>query len=288
MFENVVAGWKMGSAIRKLVFQDKRLFVFPLIAGIVILIETLAVFLPLLLFNAYSMPLFIIGLFVYYIIVYFTSTYVLVAMLLAWRSYTSKKPIGFMEALGQASAYAVQIFEWAVFEAIVTMVIRAIERRLGPLAGVIFGLGASIAMSVVTAFAIPVIIDKKTGPISTIKESTSFIIRNFGATFGGLIYGELYSLIFTLLGILLLFVGIFSVAVSVALAISLVVIGVLLMVFGGMLAYLLTNIYRFVLYEYKNGAKLPDGITSGMVDATIRKKGKGPLSGLGGGFAGQQ
>ena len=282
MFENITAGWKLGSAVRKLIFEDKKLLVFPVIAAVVILAETIAIFASLFLFGTSNSSPVIVWLVVYYVVVYFTSTYVLVAMLIAFRSFGAKKPMGVIEAFSKASGYFVQILEWAVFESIVTMIIRVIEQRLGYVGAMIFGLAASIAMGTATAFAIPVIVDKNMGPIDTLKESTNFIIKNFGKTFGGLIYSELYSLIFIVVGVLMVILGLFTLGV-------LAVVGVALVVFGGMMNYLISNVYRFVLYDYMNGGKLPEGITDDMVKSSVKRQtqSRGGFGGiLGGGNPG--
>ncbi len=288
MFENVAAGWKLGAAIRKLVFSDKRLLIFPAIAGMVILLETVAIFLSLFMFGASNSAVFIIGLIAYYVIVYFTSAYVLVAMLIAFRGFGAKKSMGILDAFSQASGYVVQIFEWAVFEAIVTMIIRVIEQRLGAIGSMIFGFAASIAMSAATAFAIPVIVDKRTGPVATLKESAGFIVKNFGKTFGGLAYSELYSLIFVVLGVLVVLAGVFALGASVILGAAMAVLGIMLIVFGAMLNYILSNVYRFVLYDYMNGGKLPQGISKDMVDTSVKtqRQNRGGFGGLGGIFGG--
>jgi hypothetical protein len=283
MFENIAAGWKLGSAVRKVVFKDKKVFIFPIIASIILLIETIAIFFPMFIFNSFNSYSFIIGLFIYYIAVYFTATYLLVAMLISFRSFSIQKPIKFSEAFSQTSNYIVQIFEWAVFEATITMVIRAIEQRLGFIGSMIFGLGASIAMSIATAFAVPVIIDKKEGPISTLKNSTSFILKNFGKTFGGLIYADLYSLALFMVGIVLLMVSAFVFTAIQAAGIILAIIGLVLIVFGLILGYILSNIYKFILYEYMNGGKLPEEITEDMVKLSIKANTQKQSNGIFGG-----
>ncbi len=273
MFEDLVSGWKLGAAIRKLVFKDKRLFIFPVLAGILIGAEAIAVFGSLFYFGYFTSPLAIALVFLYYIIVYFTSVYILVAMFVSFRGFMAKKPISFSAAMSKASSYKLLILEWAVFEGIVTMIIRAIEQRLGPIGSAIFGFGASLAMGLATAFAVPVIVDKKTGPISTIKESTAFIMHNFGKTFGGLIYSELYSLIFSGIGIILIIGAVFVLgSIPIAAAVAIGVVGLVRLAYGMILGYILSNIYRFVLYDYKNGAALPEGISKDMVDSSIRQR----------------
>ncbi len=295
MFENVVSGWKIASAIRKLALQDRGLLLYPIISAIIMIVEAIAVFVPLALLSLVTYSsyggsygiLFIIALFIYYVIVYFTATYILVAMLLAFRGYEDGKKIGVGAALSQASAYSVVILEWALFEAIVTMVIRAIEQRLGALGGLIFGLAASIAMSVATAFAIPIIVDKKMGPISTLKESTGFIIRNFGKTFGGLLFTDLYAMIFSLSGFVMVMAAFFTIAVSVVVAIIVGIVGIILILYGAMLNYILGNIYKFVLYDVVNGGKVPKGITKDLLMSGIKqKRNKGSGGILGGGMPG--
>ncbi len=270
MFENVKAGWRMGSAVRKLVFNDRKLLLFPIMSGIVILLETVAIFLTFFLSHMNSNAFYIM-LPVYYVVVYFTSAYILVAMLIAFKGNSGNKRMSIGDAFSKTYEYKVQILEWALFESIITMIIRVIEQRLGLIGSVIFGLATSIAISIATTFAIPVIIEKKTGPVATLKSSTQFIINNFGKTFGGLAYTDLYSLLFVLAGVGVIFIGIMSVFASVVLGIVIAVLGVMLMAYGMMLGYTLMNVYKFVLYDAMNGGKLPEGITMDMVNGSIKK-----------------
>jgi len=270
MFENITAGWKLGSAIRKLVFQDRKLVIYPIVSGIVILIETMALLVSFFLFAGSGLA-FYAFLFLYYVIVYFTSVYVLVAMLIAFKAFEKKAPISIAQAFSTTAGYSVIILEWAVFEAIVTMIIRAIEQRLGAIGSLIFGLGASIAMGIATTFAVPVILEKRTGPIATVKESTGFILHNFGKAFGGLLYTDLYSLLFIIGGIVVIVLGILAFSVSFALGGIIAIVGIMLLVFGGMLSYILSNVYKLVLYDYMNDGKLPPGLSEDLVRSCIKQ-----------------
>ena len=52
MFDNIKKGWAVGSATRKLVFQDKDLLYYPLFGMVVALVEFLVIFLvPLIFFQ---------------------------------------------------------------------------------------------------------------------------------------------------------------------------------------------------------------------------------------------
>lgn len=64
MFQNIKRGWEIGKATRKLVFQEKNLMIYPIISGIAVLAEILAIFIPSLLLIGtslqyyYILPLF--------------------------------------------------------------------------------------------------------------------------------------------------------------------------------------------------------------------------------------
>ncbi len=272
MFERVRSGWHVASAIRKLVFKDKDLLLYPVISAIILFITTVAVFVPLVLFKEVTNTGFILAMFLYYILVYFISSFVIASMLIAFRAYNSGKRISVAESFSRASKYFVLLLEWAVFEAVVVMIIRVIEQRLGNVAGLLFNAVASLAMSIAVVFAIPVIIDKKTGPVETIKESTTFIFNNFGKTFGGIIFSDLYSLLFIVSGFVLIIVSTVAMMASLILGAVVLLAGVLLIVFGFMLDYTLSNLFKFVIYDAMNGGKLPEGITKDMIDASIRTK----------------
>ena len=272
MFENVTAGWKLASAIRKIALHDRKLLIYPIVSGLVMLLETVAILLPLFLFNAFNSVLFIVVLFAYYIVIYFTSVYVVMAMLLAFRGYESGKRISVVGALSLTAQYSVVILEWAIFEAIVTMVIRDIEQRLGGLGGMLFGIAASMAVGTASMFAIPVIIDKKYGPIKTLRTSAGFILQNFGKTFGGIMFVDLYSLLFVLAGVVLIASAVLGTSLSLILAAGLGIAGVLFLAYGAMLGYMLGNVYKFVLYGVANGAKPPAGVSREMLYKAIKQK----------------
>ena len=136
-------------------------------------------------------------------------------MLIAFRSYTKGKPMSFNEAMGKANSYIPILFQWALFFSIVTVIIDLIEAAIRSVLGrygiagnlissAITGI-ASMALSLVAMFAIPVIIDNKTGPIATIKASGKFIISNFSKAFGGLIYADIVQYLFSAVGAIIIF-----------------------------------------------------------------------------------
>ena len=280
MFENVSRGWKLGSEVRKLVFKDRSLFSYPILSAVISIVIAAALFIPMFFAAQWGTASYVVALFVYYLLVTFISTYMLVGMLLAFRAYAKGKPITIGQALSQAGGYTVQIFEWAVFYSIIMMLLRALESRSRGLAGVILSAVASFALSVAILFVIPVIIDQRAGPIKAIEGSVKFIKDNFGATFGGLLFSDLYSMIFIICGTVLFILGVGAAVVVAALGIAMAVAGIVLIVVGGLVGYMISNVFRLILYDYKLTGKLPAGIDADLVKGAVVSKKQGPSNGV--------
>ncbi|MGI0100440.1 MAG: hypothetical protein ACREBH_01835 [Candidatus Micrarchaeaceae archaeon] len=301
MFDNFINGIKNGfrvaNATRKIVFKDKGLFIYPVtsaVVGIVAAILIIAVLIGFYLIGIISgsgatvIISIIIMLFVLYFAVFFISTYFTMAMLIAFREFANGKRISMGEALGRTSQYSMLIVKWALFYTIIATIINIIEGIISAalsrygiggriISGIITG-GANIALAAAVAFALPVILDEKKGPIDTIKASTSFIMKNFGDTFGGLVFTEVISIVALLIGLALIFIGIIS-GIAV-ISIILAVLGFLVIIAGVLLRYVLFNCFKLIVYDYKTRKTLPKGFDAKLIDGSIKRKRK-PQGGSG-------
>jgi hypothetical protein len=193
--------------------------------------------------------------------------------------------------LGRTSQYAKLILEWAIFYTIVATLIHIIEgairgalSRYGFSGNIISSMitgGLNLGFAIAVAFSLPVILDEKKGPIETIKLSTSFIMKNFGDTFGGLLFSEIFQIVFVLMGLGLIFIGILPYLLGagassglVAVSIVLVVLGVLSIIVGSLLRYVLFNCFKLIVYDYKTKKKLPKGFDAKLIDGSIKKRNK--------------
>ncbi len=283
MFERLKNGWRLAKATRKLVFKDRSLLKFPIIAFVVSIIEMIAIFIPIFFISlssssAVSEVLIIISLLAFYILVTFTSTYIIMAMFISFRSFLSGKKISFGSAFSQVKPYWKLILEWSAFLSVIIMVLRIIESRLGSL-GRILNLISSMAISLATLFVVPVILDNKLTPIAAMKRSTKFIIDHFGATFGGLVYTDLYSLAIVFGGLALLIGGLALISISLVFGAVVALAGFIIMIGGGMLLYLLSNIFRLILYDFANYNKVPPGFSADLLQSSIKNK-KSGISGF--------
>ncbi len=275
MFSNVKRGWAMGKATRNLVFKDKRLMIFPLISGLAVIAEMLAILIPSGLFlMRYSNPFYyyILVLILFYFVVTFTSTYIIMAMLIGFRAFSSGKEIGVKEAFRQVKPYSKLIAEWSLFYAVIIVSIRILESRIRGIAGIILGAVASLAIGIATIFVVPVILDKKLSPVKALKESASFIIKNFGKAFGGLIYTDLYGLGLVLLGITISIIGLFLTSVNLIIGAAVILLGIGIAVIGAIIASMLSNIFRLIIFDFMNYGKIPEGFTADMLKSAIKQK----------------
>lgn len=282
MFENLKNGWKLAGATRKLLFKDKQLLFYPVVSAVIAIVLAVAIFVPVLFIGNNSTAV-ILALILFYIVTSFASTYMLMALLIAFRSYANGKKISMSEALHQTAPYTMLIFEWALFYTILVMILRAIESRFGGIGRLLIAEIGSIAIAVATLFAIPVILDNKVGPITAVKDSVKVITKNFGSTFGGIIYADLYGMVFTIIGILVIVAAFVTAAASLAAAIVVGLIGVVLVVFGSIISYATSNVFTLILYDYINGKGLPSGFDKQMMNSSIKQKGQrsGPGTGSG-------
>lgn len=277
MFENIRAGWRLGGATRRLIMQDKQLFIYPLIA--VFISIALGILLVVsFIFMGTGSALDIAMLIIYYILVYFISTYVIIAMLIAFRSHGKKNAISIGEAFTQARQYWKLALEWAIFDAIVTLIIRLIEgsgRNGSAISGfagrAIIGSIVGIAFATASMFAIPVIIDNKVGPIDAIKMSAKFIFKNFGKTFGGFAYADIYSLMIIIVGIALMVGGLILATSVLALGVIVGIVGFAIFVFGILFSYVIGNVLRLIIYDYMtDSSKLPNGLDKDMIEGAMK------------------
>ncbi len=275
MFENLKKGWAIGKATRKLVFEDKDLFMYPLVSAFAVVLEVVAIFLlsaPLL-NNPALQYYYLLPLFAVYVAVTFTSTYIILAMFIAFRSFASGRKISFRDAFSQVKSYATLILEWSVFYSIVLIAVRMLESRLRGITGLLLGATVSIAIGLSTLFVVPVILEDKLGPIAALKSSASFIIKNFGQSFGGLVYADLYSLAIVAVGILTIFAGLASaLMVNFLFGAVIGIVGILILVIGVMIGYLLSNLFKLILYDFIKYNRIPNGFTKDMLKSSTKTR----------------
>ena len=118
------------------------------------------------------------------------------------------------------------------------------------------------------------ILDKKLSPIKALKESSSFIIKNFGKAFGGLIYTDLYGFAIILLGVVLLISGLVLTSINLFLGAVIILLGIGTIAFGAIITSMLSNIFRLIMFDFATYGKVPEGFTADMLKNAVKQKAK--------------
>ena len=276
-FTRAKAGWSIARSVRMLVSGDRGLLVYPVVSGIIGIILFALRFAGVL-FIPFKAPVnwkIIAGMAVAYVVTGFFSTYFLVAMLIAFKSYEEGTKISMGEALSRTRPYSRRILQWAIFYTILVMILRAIESRFRGISQLIIAGIGTIGITVATFFAVPAILEKKVGPIDAVKESIGTIKRTIGPVFGGVAYIDIYTLGFVLIGLFVGFAGL-TIMPTFLLKIAVMAAGAAFLVLGLVLNFTYFNIFKLLLYDYFNGGKLPDGFDEQLLQSAIKRR-KGRL-----------
>ncbi len=282
MFESMKSGWHLAGQVRKSISGNKKLYIYPVLSGIVSVIIFALTFFILILeipISGYTYYYYIAGIFVAYVLVYFFATLIIMAMMISYRSVETNNPVTLIEAFSSTKKYTVKAFQWAILYSVLLMILRAVESRVRGIGGIIIASIGSFAITVATFFVVPVILDYNTGPIKAIKMSVDTIKSHFGNTFGGVIYIDLYTLIFTGGGFLLLIVSaiLFGSGIPLIVIAVTAVIAVIMIVLGLILNFTYMNIFKLILFDYVNGKGLPDGIDENLLNLSIRHRINGSM-----------
>jgi hypothetical protein len=284
MFERMKAGWRLARSVRRSVSRDRGIYLYPVISGLVSVIVFAATIIALFISVPSSSPylyfIYFIGLFIAYALVWFLSTLLVLSMLISYRSFNSGSPVSIRTAFAKTWSYRLVAFEWGLFYGVLMMILRIIESRIKGIGGIIFGAIGGFIIAAATFFAVPAMLDYRSGPIKAVEQGVYVIRRNFGQTFGGVAYIDLYTLIFTLSGAGLFILGIIPIGSSPGVIIPPVLIaaGVILLMVGLILNFTYMNILKLVLFDYANGKGLPEGFNEQEIDLAIKRRGAGGMA----------
>jgi uncharacterized protein DUF6159 len=202
-----------------------------------------------------------------FVTIYFNSALVAIAM-----KRLKGEPATLADGFAAARAHLGPIFLWAVLNATVGMIMRAIQERAGILGQIVGAIGA-IAWSVLTFFVVPVLIFEDASVGDAIKRSGHIFKERWGEQFAGN----------ATIGIAMLIVGLPALIVSGALfAVSPVVgiiVGVLAIVALAAVSTALTAVFNTALYRFAttgdaSGAFTPDDLAGSFKP----KKGPAPTA----------
>ena len=275
MFESIGRSWALVKASGKILMEDKKLLVFPLISGIVTLIVVLSFVLPLLLSGAVlgqaiSGPMWFLYLFLFYVVSYFVVIIFNTGLITCVSARLQGRDATVGEGISNAMRHIGPILAWAVIAATVGIILRTIQNRSGTLGRIAVAIAGGV-WSLVTMFVIPVLVLEDKGVVDAIKESVALFRKTWGESVVGsfsigLIFGAIAAV-----GLLFVFAAFFTGNIAVmilAIALFLVLVAVVSVVSSAM-----QGIFVTALYTYAKTGNVPVAFDRGLIAGAFVPKG---------------
>ena len=236
---------------------DKELVLLPVISGIASLIVASSFILPIILPGSADIGGATIGLL---LLMYFVLAYITIFFNAALISAANERLEGGDPTIGSAirgaARRAGKILPWALLSAVVSVILRAIEERVGFVGKIVIAV-VGMAWTVVTFLVLPIIVVEGIGTGKALKKSGSLVRNTWGENLAGHIGLGIVGFLLILPSIALVGAGIASVGTGVGgVAIGLGVLwGIIVMV----VMAALTGIYQTALYHFAVSGHVPSG-----------------------------
>ena len=236
---------------------DKELVLLPVISGIASLIVASSFILPIILAGSADIGGATIGLL---LLMYFVLAYITIFFNAALISAANERLEGGDPTIGSAirgaARRAGKILPWALLSAVVSVILRAIEQRVGLVGKIVIAV-VGMAWTVVTFLVLPIIVVEGIGTGKALKKSGSLIRNTWGENLAGNIGLGIVGFLLILPSIALVAAGIASIGTGVGgVAIGLGVLwGIIVMV----VMAALTGIYQTALYHFAVSSHVPSG-----------------------------
>ena len=247
---------------------DKELIALPIISGVASIVVALSFFVPFFLVSGLDGtedpgPVAYLLLFSMYVVLAYVTIFFNAALVHAAHERLSGGDPTIKSALRGARARAGKILPWAVVSATVSIVLRALEERVGVLGRIVVSL-IGLAWTLVTFLVLPLIVIEGIGVGDAIRRSKDLFKRTWGENVAAQIGFGLLSFFAILPGILIAVVG---VGVGGAIA-GIAILAAVVWIVGVVAAIAaMSVIFQTALYHYAVDGHVPTGYFS---DETMR------------------
>jgi hypothetical protein len=277
MFERISRSWELAKASAAVLRSDKELLLFPVISSIAALIVAATFIIPIIGLNIFEGgemgPLGLIVGFAFYVCQYFVIFFFNTALVGAAMIRLEGGDPTVADGLNIAKSKIGVILGYAAIAATVGIILKALEERAGFIGQIVIAM-IGVVWTLATSLVVPVLVAQNVGPIEAVKESALLLKKTWGENIlgnGGI------GLVFGLISVAV--IGVFIVlvmggaAVSPYLAIGLAVIGLLALLFLGVIQAALSGIYSAALYRYAVDGQAPAGFSGDAMQMAFKPKG---------------
>jgi len=274
--------WRLIKESWRVLMADKELLWFPVISAIAMMIIVVSFVIPLFAVPGFSGSLdritdmadsyvLYLGLFAFYLVTYSVANFFNAALIgAAYIRLNGGNPT-LADGLKQATQRIGKIFLWSAVAATVGTILRVVEERSNTLGKIVAAI-VGVAWSLLTYFAVPVIVFENLSLWPSIKRSGSL----FKKTWGENVISQIsFGLIFMLLGLLGIFIPVIVALSGIEqLLIPTVILMVVYWVLLGVISSTLVAIFDTALYIYATTGVVPVAFSAELLqNAFAPKKG---------------
>lgn len=269
--------WRLIQASASVLRQDKELLLFPVFSTITTIIVIASLLIPAIATGYFDraeteriqwLPVFLLYLVQYFIIFFFNTALVGVAMIRLEGGDPTVK-----DGLRIAWSKAGSILGYAGIAATVGLILRVIEERAGFVGrwiAALLGAGFTIA----TALTVPVLVSRDVGPVDAVKESAQLLKQTWGENIVGN-GGMGFVFAFAYLGIAMLTIFLIvalSLPQSPMLLWIVIATGAIAILALALIHAALQGIYSAALYRYATGQSSGTNFSDDTLNAAFRPK----------------
>ncbi len=237
---------------------DKELILLPIISGIASVIVAITFIVPVFVAGAGDGTMTGTSLLAL-LPMYFVLAYITIFFNAALVSAANERLEGGDPTIGSAirgaARRAGKIVPWALLSATVSVVLRAIEERVGLIGRIIIG-AVGLAWSVITFLVLPIIVIEGSGAAAALKKSGSLLRGTWGENLAAQFGMSLVGFLLILPGGVVMFLGISAGGAIGAVGL---LIGVIWIIVAGASVAALSAIYQTALYHFAVAGSVPSG-----------------------------
>jgi hypothetical protein len=282
MFERISRGFSMAKSSWRVIMGDKKLLLFPVVSGILLLLVIATFFIPLAVLHEKGKVIQANGkpevwvyafMFCFYVVSYFVIIFCNAALTsCALMRFNGESPtLG--DGFRAASARLPQIFAWAVVSATVGILLKMIENaheKAGYWVAAILG----TAWSIMTYFVVPILVVEKVGPFKAVSRSISVMKKTWGESLTGnvgigLFMFVLFLLIFIPIGLVIFLAA--QAGAGNAIIIGLIVVAVIAYLWFMALSAAMHTVFLSAVYQFATSDRVPDGFERETMLTAFRK-----------------
>ncbi|HSQ93391.1 MAG TPA: DUF6159 family protein [Methanoregula sp.] len=271
MFESIGSSIALFKTSWRILMEDKKLLMFPLLSGIISLVVLATFIIPLVIGQVLGDLFFYAALFAFYLVSYFVVIFFNTALITCVDARLHGRELSVGEGLTNALRHVTPVLGWALLSATVGIILQLVRER-GGFIGQIASAIAGGAWGLVTFFVVPVLILEDKGVFDAIGESASLIRKTWGESIIG--SGSI-MVVFVVIGIVG-FMGVIATMIlgnGMLFGIALVLFIALVIVLA-VVASAMQGIFVTALYSYAKSGTVPAAYDRDLIqNAFVHKQG---------------